>query len=99
MGPFQRQRSGVNHGWVDYRQIEDLRRVGLLMGQFGEPDSRKYLYVSRKVYDKNLDRVNRRIDTLREKSSKLLQLLGELKYCHDNNCRDKDCQIPKIGSE
>ncbi len=59
----------------------------------GEPDSRKYLYVSRKVYDKNLDRLNRRVDDLREKSSKLLFLLGQLIVHHDNNCHDKNCHL------
>ncbi len=60
---------------------------------YGEPDSRKYLYVSRKVFDKHQDKMDRRIDSLREKSSKLLFLIGQLTKCHDNNCHDKDCQI------
>ncbi len=60
---------------------------------FGEPDSRKYLYVSRKVYDKQLDKLNRRIDSLREKSSKLLQLIGEIRQCTYKHCHDNDCPI------
>ena len=64
---------------------------------YGEPDSRKYLYVSRKVFDRAADRVDRRIESLREKSFKLLHLLGEIKHCHDKNCRDNDCHIRNWG--